>query len=673
MKKFSLPNKHKINLFFSSFLGGMLLSTIAFADAASVADRVGTEAARPNPVVITETHNTRLWNLQDADILSVINEVSQETGKNFVVDPRVNGKITLISSKPLDKKETYDVFLSIIGMLGYSAIPTGDVVKIVPNMESSDQAPRMATLYRPGKGDEIVVRVIPMQNISASQMIPVLRPMLPQWSSISAYTPSNVLIVLGRASGVQRIYDIIQQVDRSTNNTIQMITLKRATASQVASVLSTLQNAARANGESSSVAFAVDERTNSVLLSGPKAGRIKMSLLIAQLDNQSQATSGNTDVVYLRYLKAKDLAPILGKIAQNIMSKDAGGSPGNSSSGASSGTKESPNNTSIQAEPNTNAIIITAPPAMMRSIKIIISKLDVRPAQVLVEAIIAEVDESNITSLGIQWGGGVAHPKLAALGNLPQFSSGSDVTAFPPIGAGVFGIISNINIQAVLSALRNQNGVEILSTPSLMILDNQEGFIEIGQDVPYQNGSYTTPGTSSVQPFSTIAYKPVTLRLQVTPQINLGNSVRLKIVLKKDTLQNPSNPTTSPIINKSTIDNAVIINSDDMLVLGGLISDSNNENLNKVPILGDLPIVGPLFQQRKSNQQKRNLMVFLKPIIINRGGDDGLVITQQKYAAMRSAQGNFKEDLRDIGDEAVPVQLPPWDHKRDLPVPFECK
>lgn len=669
MNKLSLPSKFVKPLFFSSLVI-CLFSTFAYADVSSVADRVGTEATRPNPVVIDETHDKRLWNLQDADILSVINEVSQETGKNFIVDPRVNGKITLISSKPLDKKETYDVFLSIIGMLGYSAIPSGDVIKIVPNMESGDQAPRMATLFKPGKGDEIVVRVIPMQNISASQMIPVLRPMLPQWANISAYTPSNVLILLGRASGVQRIYDIIQQVDRSTNNTIQIIPLKRATASQVATVLSTLQNAARANGESSSVAFAVDERTNSVLLSGPKAGRIKMSLLIAQLDNQTQAASGNTDVVYLRYLKAKDLAPILGKIAQNIMSKDNAAATTNSTQSSS---KDSPNNTNIQAEPNTNAIIITAPPAMMRSVKLIISKLDVRPAQVLVEAIIAEVDESNITSLGIQWGGGFDHPKLAAAAGAERFASGSDVTAFPPIGAGVFGIISNVNIQAVLSALRNQNGVEILSTPSLMILDNQEGFIEIGQDVPYTNGQYTTPGASTVQPFSTIAYKPVTLRLQVTPQINLGNSVRLKIVLKKDTLQNPSNPTTSPIINKSTIDNAVIINSDDMLVLGGLISDSNNENLNKVPILGDLPIVGPLFQQRKSNQQKRNLMVFLKPIIINRGGDDGLAITQQKYAAMRSAQGNFKEDLRDIGDEAVPVQLPPWDHKRDLPVPFECK
>lgn len=650
----------KILLLVSS---GFVITSVAFSEP-NLAVQSNFDGS-PNKII--DNHDRRLWNLQDADILSVINEVSQETGKNFIVDPRVNGKISLISSKPLKKNETYDVFLSVLGMLGYSAIPSGGVIKIVPNMESIEQGTQMATRAAPGSGDEVVVRVIPLQNISASQMIPVLRPMLPQWSNVAAYTPSNVLILLGRASNVSRIYEIIQQVDRSTSSGIQLIPLKHATASQVATVLSTLQAAARAAGEAPSVFFAVDERTNSVLISGPKSARLKMNMLIAQLDNQTAAPSGNTDVVYLRYLKADKLAPLLGKIATNIMGKPEGGGLSgilnNVSATASAKAGSAVNATSVQAEPNTNAIIITAPPALMQAIKTVIAKLDIRPAQVLVEAVIAEVDESNISSLGIQWGS-------VAPDGTPQ-TGALDVTAFPTLGAGVVGIMPHTQIQAVLSVLRNQNGVDILSTPSIMVLDNQKAHIEIGQDVPYTNGSYaSTAGAATATPYSTTSYKPVTLKLEVTPQINLGTSVRLKIVLKNDTLQNPQNPGTTPIINKSTIDNAVIINSDDMLVLGGLISNSNNENVNKVPILGDLPIVGNLFQQKKTNQQKRNLMVFIKPLIVMRG-DDGMTITENKYDQMRSTQANFREELRNVGDEPVPVRMPPWKGKDDLPIPFK--
>src|SRR3990167_7090222 len=194
-----------------------------------------------------------LWNLEDADILSVINEVSQETGKNFIVDPRVNGKITLISNKPVRQHEVYQVFLSVLGLLGYTAIPSGNVVKIVPNMESGEQATRVATARSPGRGDEVVVRVIRLENISATQLIPVLRPLLPQWSNIASYTPGNVLILLGRASNLERIVNVIQDVDQASNTGIQMIPLRHASAAQVATILNNLQNAARASGESPSV------------------------------------------------------------------------------------------------------------------------------------------------------------------------------------------------------------------------------------------------------------------------------------------------------------------------------------------------------------------------------------------------------------------------------------
>src|SRR3990167_6327515 len=308
----------------------------------------------------------RLWNLQDADILSVINEVSQETGKNFVVYPRVNGKISLVSSQPLRKEEVYQVFLSVLGLLGYSAIPSGHVIKIVPNMESGEQATTIAGKQLPGKGDEVVVRVVALENISATQLMPIIRPMLPQWSNVATYSPGNVLILLGRAANLERIIKVIQDVDKAANNGIQMIPLRYAQAGQVAMVLNHLQAATRSAGDIPSISIAVDERSNSILLSGPKLQRLHTSILISQLDAPSSAPSGNTEVVYLRYLEAKAFAPLLGKIAQNILGKDNGlhdntaNYSGSGSSGSSTSTRESNINfTNIQAEPNSNAVIIT--------------------------------------------------------------------------------------------------------------------------------------------------------------------------------------------------------------------------------------------------------------------------------------------------------------------------
>lgn len=659
-------------------LSGLVITSSGFAEP----NNNTTVIVQPDTRVLSSPPrpHTRLWNLQDADILSVINEVSQETGKNFIVDPRVNGKISLISSKPLKQGEVYQVFLSVLGLLGYTAIPSGNVVKIVPNMESAEQATAIGTRLSPGKGDEVVVRVFPLENVSASQLIPVLRPMLPQWSNISAYTPGNVLIVLGRAANLERIHRIIQDVDKAATNGIQIIPLHHASAGQVANVLNNLQAGAKGAGESNLVSIAVDERSNSVLLGGPKAMRLRMRVLISQLDSPSSTPSGNTEVIYLRYLEAKTFAPLLGKIAQNIIGKDTGprydasnamtaaangaGTGGNAT--ASAAKESTTSSTIIQAEPNSNAVIVTAPPALMQAIKTVIAKLDIRPKQVLVEAIIAEVDESNLSNLGIQWG------SVTPSGSVEQGATGASVTSFPQFGAGVVGIIPYVRIQAILSILRNQNGVDILSTPSVVVLDNQKATIEVGQDIPELTGQYSTTGTAAgtVTPFQTIGRKKVTLKLDVTPQINLGRSVRIKLNLKNDTLQNPQSPGLTPLINTSNIQNSVIINSEDVLVLGGLISNTNNENINKVPILSSIPFVGPIFQQKTTNQQKRNLMVFIKPIIM-RDNEDAGAITYVKYEAVRNVQANYIDELSTIGDKPMKNKLPPWKNQKDLPTPFE--
>lgn len=638
---------------------------------ASPAASVPPSTQQSLPGVTIAAPSTRLWNLQDADILSVISEVSQETGKNFVVDPRVTGKITLISSKPLRQSEVYRVFLSVLGTLGYSAIPSGNVIKIVPNMESAEQATKVATDTNTGRGDEVVVRVIPLENVSASQLMPVLRPLMPQWSNISVYTPGNVLILVGRADNLNRISEIIDDVDQASNSAVQLIPLKRANAVQVAAVLNNLLTSERASGDAPAVSIAVDERSNSVLLGGTKNARLRFRVLISQLDAPASAPAGNTEVIYLRYLEAKTFAPILGRIASNILGKSSGmpdvsasvtttNTSTTGTAGASTSKDVSVNTTIIQAEPSTNSIIITAPPTLMKALKTIVAKLDIRPAQVLVEAIIAEIDESDLSNLGIQWG---SRPQT------DQVPSAGLPTSFPDYGAGIIGIMPHVQIQAVMSLLENQTGVDILSTPQIMVLDNQKATIEIGQMVPTQTGQYATSSSQqTATPFTTNDYKNVTLKLDVTPQINLGTAVRLKLALKNDTLQNPQNPGLTPIINTSKINNSVIINSEDVLVLGGLISNSDNQNVNKVPILGDIPVLGPLFQQKSSSKQKKNLMVFIKPIIMHTG-DDSMLISEGKYDNIRRTQVNYTEDLSRIDSVKTPI-MPPWKNKKDLPSPF---
>ena len=619
----------------------------------------------------------RLWNLQDADIISIINEVSLETGKNFIVDPRVTGKISLVSSKPIKPDEVYEVFLSIISLLGYSAIPSGDVIKIVPNMESGEYATHVGSLNNPGRGDEVVVRVIPLENVSAAQLIPVLRPMLPQWSNVAAYTPGNVLILLGRASNIHRILQVINNLDHASDSHIEVVPLHQASASQMANVLNNLQNTGRSSGEAPQVTVAADERSNSILLGGNKAARFRMRTLIATLDSPTQGSHDNTQVIYLRYLQAKTLAPVLGKVAQNMLNKDGSvkgdTSPpptgNNSNAGNNAGSRgpsksSAPENfTNIQAEPNTNALIITAPPALMRALSAIVAKLDVRPAQVLVEAIFVEIDQNDLNNLGIQWGARIPDSNQPALTTAP---------GFPPFGEGIFGIIPKQQIQAVLSALQTKTGVNVLSTPSIVVLDNQKATLEIGQEVPQETGSYaTSSNTSTVSPFNTFANKPVTLKLDVTPQINLGNSVRLKLVLKNDTLQNPENPGLNPIINISKIANTVIVNSDDILVLGGLISNSLTDSVDKIPILGDIPIIGLAFTHKTHQVVKKSLMVFLKPIIMHTP-DQSSMLTQSKYDVIRNTQINWPEqDISSQGAQKIKNILPKWKNNLEIPSPFE--
>jgi general secretion pathway protein D len=351
-----------------------------------------------------------------------------------------------------------------------------------------------------------------------------------------------------------------------------------------------------------------------------------------------------------------------------------GPSPDSGSTSTSTPAKTTPENkTSIQGEPSTNALIITAPPALMRALTSVIAKLDIRPAQVLIEGIIVELDQSDIKNLGIQWGGlppAVATTSTDTSGNTST-TNATVSNSFATIGQGVVGIIPHMQVEAILSALQTNTGADILSTPAVVVLDNHRATLAVGQQVADQTGSYATTGsTSTVTPFNTVNRLDVQLNLDVTPQINLGDAVRLSINLKNDTLQNPDNPGLNPTTNTSSIKNSVIVNSADVLVIGGLISNTITNTVEKVPILGDIPLIGLLFQHKTRRLGKKNLMVFIRPTIM-RSPEDAMAITNTKYDYIRSKQITWPENISNVGVQKTENILPLSKGANNLPKPFE--
>lgn len=636
----------------------------------------------------------RLWNLRNADINAVVEAVSTETGKNFIIDPRVQGKLTIVSSTPINADQLYQVFLSGLQVLGAAAVPAGDVIKLVPNTSAREML--SSSTDKQAQGDALMVRVVPIQHVSATQLVPILRPLLPSWASINAYQPSNSIILAGTAGNVDHLISIIHRVDQANNNDIEIIPLEHGSAARLVNVLTGLLNADRNQGKVTNVSLAADEQSNSILLSGDENSRLRMRVLISQLDTTSaENNNSNTDVVYLNYLQAKDLAPLLAQVAnasyEQLANGDSTGATVAVANALSTGTAtaqpigasmpnkaltsaplpnagSAPNNyVSVQAEPNTNAIIIHAPPTIMRMLKQVIEQVDLRPSQVLVEAIIAEVDESVANRLGIAWG---YNPPTQA-GNVSFTDSSNSMSGFH---SGI-GIISNGNLQLLVNALTTDNRADILSTPSIMVMDNQEASIKVGTNITVVNREYgggnSSNTSTSTLPYNTFESKDVALELNVTPQISPDNTVRLGIQLNNDTLKNPDNPTTTPIINISSINNTVMVNSNDILVLGGLISQSDLDEVTKVPFLGDIPLLGNAFRSKSKSREKKNLMVFIKPIIVNNDRTNWQ-LTRDKYNHIRDQQVVHYMGGRLIqpGDN-TPV-LPAHDpvQQIELPAPF---
>ncbi len=673
----------------------LMLSLLAISSFCFSADSV--VSTTPNDVAqklsnvdqTTPSAEKRLWNLQDADIRAVIAAVSQVTGKNFLVDPSVQGKITLISTSPIAPDQVYQMFLSALQVLGYQAIPTGNLIKIVPSTSARAQGAPIATNAEPGNGDETVVRVVNVQNVPVTQLVPLLRPLLPDWATLNAYPPSNSLVIAGNASNVNKLVDMINSMDQRAQSTTRVIHLQYANANQVNDVLTNLQNSERASGKISTVSFAADKNNNNIVLNGNPQELTTYLALLNQLDQRANQTT--TQVFYLNYLKAKEFAPILAKIAgakeiTTASSSNTQASVGNTAASGQSGSTNSDENNNnasddssviaggsgngvtIQAENSANAIIVNAPPTVMNNLRNVIAQLDHKPQQVLVEAIVAEIDQTALNQLGIQWG------TIQEGASDITFSTESIATNF---NQGV-GIMKSESLRAIVNYLRTDTSADILSTPSVVVLDNQQASIEVGKDISIQNGSYANAGANApggaVSPFNTFDRQKVTLALKVTPQISPNNTVRLLIDQKNDSLENPSNPGPTPVINTAEVKTNVLISSGNILVLGGLINNDNQSQVQKVPFLGDIPFLGQLFRYNQKNVDKKSLMIFLRPIILQ-GGQTAQTATPQKVTAERyryirekQIENRLMENFNDYLNQKT--TLPPYQQKSSqLPVP----
>ena len=619
---------------------------------------IASAPALANPVTL---------NLKDADINALIASVSEITGRNFIVDPRVQGRVTVVSSRPLPSDEIYTIFLSILAVHGYAAVPGEAATKIVPIAGAKqEQIPNLGPLPIDGD-DQMVTQVLELRHVAAAQLVPLLRPLIPADGHLAAYAPGNSLIVSDRVGNVRRITELVERMDQTGSISNEVITLEHASAEEVARLLRELIPGQQAEGTLPPRVVA-DARSNSLLLSGGDRARRQLRPLIAALDTPMIA-AGNTRVVYLRHARAEELLPVLQGLGQRLQA-DAE----NQATGTRSAAVD------IQADPTTNALVMTAQPDAMQALQQVIEQLDVRRAQVLVEAAIVEIASDRVAELGVQWfvdgrddGNVIGLTNFSSasfnglsLGDLARAIASGSIPSTVPSGitAALGDFSGSTRFAALLSALASDADTNILSTPTLVTLDNEEAEIIVGQNVPFITGTFTTPvgdGRETNNPFQTIERQDVGLTLRIRPQINEGGSVLLGIDQEVSQVAQTAAALTlaqGPTTNKRSIRTNVLVEDSQILVLGGLIDDTLTETEQKVPGLGDIPVLGNLFRYRQTSMGKRNLMIFLHPVIL-RDAATGSEQTRFKYETIREAQQRAIDRAVNLLPDARPAQLPP--------------
>ncbi|MFH7327109.1 type II secretion system secretin GspD [Desulfurivibrio sp. C05AmB] len=615
-------------------------------------------------------------NFKEAELESVINAVARVTGKTFVVDPAVRGNVTIVSSQPLRPEEVYAVFLSILQVHDFAAIEAGNVIKIVPMAKAGQDLVITADGERPVDlpEDRIITRIYRLQNLQADKLVPILRPLLNvragQMSAL-AVKEGNALIITERAGNVERLLQIVRRLDQVSGSGMEMLRLEHADAREVVAVITGLEvGSGRLSADQ--LRLAADSRTNSILMQGDEHHLLRVKAMILHLDTPL-IREGDTKVVFLRYANAKDLVPILSGMELPEAPRAEG------TAAQQRRTAQQREDVNIQADEGTNALIMTGPPAVLTALQGVVRQLDIRRVQLMIEAVIAEVSTSKGADLGIQWfAADDSHTGIVAATNFPGsgrvglsgLAAGDDAAVGALAGqsgfslgvfSGTVDIFGNefFSLGALVNALATDADTNILSTPSLVTMDNHEAEIVVGQNVPFLTGSFTQATTGvGGSPFQTIERRDVGIKLRVKPQINEGDVIRLDIAQEVSSVEPGSLEFASGLItNTRNITTSVLVEDGKVLVLGGLISDDVQESVSKVPVLGDLPVLGALFRYTSSRRAKRNLMVFLRPVIL-RDQAMSSQVSLDKYDLIRDKQlERFPAGVKLLPEEQQPLLL----------------
>nr|WP_235839799.1 type II secretion system secretin GspD [Cognaticolwellia mytili] len=639
-------------------------------------------------------------NFKGTEIAEFINIVGKNLKKTMIVDPNVRGKVNVRSYDLLTEEQYYQFFLNVLEVYGFAAVEMdNNVVKIIRNKDAKTSSIPVVGNENPGVGDEMVTRVVEVKNVTVRELTPLLRQLSDQagGGNVVNYDPANVIMLTGTAAVVNRLVKIIERVDKAGDHDVQIIKLKYASAGEMVRIIEAMNKSSQGKSAGTPTflipKIVADDRTNSVIVSGEAQARERVARLVSRLDSELES-NGNTRVYHLKYAKSEEMVKVLEGVSKSIESD----SSGSKKSSKNSKTR----NVSIDAHEDTNTLVITAQPDMLRSLEAVIRQLDIRRAQVLIEAIIVEVFEGDGVNLGVQWyhesgamtqfTNGVAPiSSIAAAAEAAQSTpgakgstvvNGDDKTTNPDqpdvkgdyslaadvlgsVSGTLFGIVKG-DWGAVLQAVSSDTNSNILSTPSITTLDNEEAYFIVGQEVPIITGSAT--GSSNNNPFQTVERQEIGIKLKVTPQINEGSGVQLTIEQEVSSVSGATGVDIS--INKREIKTTVMADDGATVILGGLIDEDVQESVQKVPLLGDIPILGHLFKSTSNTKRKRNLMVFLRPTIV-RDGQLMSDLSKEKYNYIRAQEVSSREaGLELMDDEKLPI-LPEWNDELSLPPSFE--
>lgn len=604
----------------------------------------------------TQPANGQTWkiNIKNADLNEFVVQVAEITGRTFVVDPRIKGNVTVISSTPMSADAVYELFLSVLRVHNWTAVPSGGVIRI-QQTATAKQSPGVEGALNRLPPEELVTRVVAAQNVESAELVKILRPLIPQYGHIAAVANPNVVIISDHADNIIRLMEIVQQIDVADDEDVVVVPLKEAWVGNVVAMLEKVAPDQLGRGASGPqrIQIIANERNNTLVLRGKPRPIAEILKLIDKLDQPATA-AGGTQVIYLKYADATKVAELL----EGMVSERNGAT-----------AEEGPAaKTMIRADESLNAIVVRADPSIMSEIQAILDGLDIRRTQVLIEAAIVEVSITDSTRIGVEIAAadesgdtvplvttsldGVISTLLGNIigedGNIDVLSglAGLSAEGVPTLAAAKIDA-GDISFGAVVRALATNSDANLLSTPSILTLDNQEAKIVVGNEVPFRTGSFTTTGDGSDNPFTTIQREDVGLQLTVTPHIHDEIAVSLEVALEiTNVVDSPigSEAFSDVVTSKRTVENTILADDRQTIVLGGLIQDDISDSVRKVPLLGDVPVLGHLFRSTNKSRTKRNLLVFLRPTVI-RNKDEANQVTTRKYddvwdVEIRSSSGD---------------------------------